>query len=174
MASQCFPTNNLYKAVCENEISTQEICVRVNGLGPAPLIRTLSMPLVRTVNEIMSLIQSFYFVEHVSRHESGNIIVWAHICATREEEREYDHIGIIRFPNAPTTPLTTSRADEIILTGIYSNVFMVSRIVRADTHSTQDFSMERMYCAYILYLDESRAFPTDSTVEEGEVPDGAW
>jgi hypothetical protein len=165
MTSPCFPSNNLYKAVQENEISTHQVCVRYDGIGPAPLVRTLSMPPVYNIEQLISLIRSFHFVEHVLHHDSGNIIVWIRICETREEET--NSIGIIRFPDSATTPLTISHADEIMRTGIYSNVFMVNRIVRANTHSHHDFSREQMYCAYIIYL-------RTITTEEGEVPGGAW
>jgi hypothetical protein len=165
MASLCFPNNNLYKAVQENEISMHQVCARDYGIGPAPLVRSLSMPTVHNVEQMISLIRSFHFVEHVVLHESGNVIVWARICETREEETNL--IGIIRNSDNPTTPLTTVHADEIMRTGIYSNVFMVDRIIRADTHRHRDFSREQMYCAYVIYL-------RTVTTEEGEVIDGAW
>lgn len=165
MTSLCFPNYNLYKAVQENEISTHEVCVRDDGIGPAPLVRSLSMPPVYNIEQLISLIRSFHFVEYVSHHDSGNVIVWVRICETREEET--NSIGIIRIPGSATTPLTISHADEIMRTGVYSNVFMVNRIVRADTHNNRDFSREQMYCAYIIYL-------RSNTTEEGEVPGGAW
>jgi hypothetical protein len=179
------PSNNVYKAVSDGEIDTCQVCVRHTVVNtPAPLIRTLSMPITQNINELMSLLSSFYFVEQLLHHESGNIIVWVKLCETREEEG--GHIGIIRLPDEQTTTITVTHADEIMLSGLFMNSMIITRIVRANTHHSSDFARETMYCAYIIYLEEGNEQQQppqqpqqplqqpSEILEEGEVPDATW
>ena len=174
------PSNNVYKAVTDGDIDTYQVCIRNTVVNtPAPLTRTLSMPLTRNVNEVISLLASFYFVEQLLHHESGNLIVWVKLCETREEEG--GHVGIIRLPDEETTTITVSHADEIMLSGLFMNSMIITRIIRANTHHSRDFARETMYCAYIIYLEERNEQqqqpsqqPPIEILEEGEVPNATW
>lgn len=164
---QAFPNNNLYRAVSDGDLAVfavYELCARHNDTTrPPPLIRSLSIPHIRSVDELINLVRMFYFVEQVNQHESGNVIVWAKLCLHRDEETP--HIGILRQDQEPPSVATQVNADTIMLTGIFSNVAFVRRIVRINTHHTTDFTRDTMYCAYIIYVDEV------NEVEEGEVPE---
>lgn len=157
------PSNNVYKAVSDGEIETYEVCIRHTDLNsPAPLIRSLSMPITQNVNDLIVLLSTFHFVERATLHESGNIIVWVKLCETREEEGS--HFSIIRLPSQQTSSITIRHADEIMLSGVFMNSIRITRIVRVDTHNSRDFVRDIMYCAYIIYLDDQQ-----QQIEVGEV-----